>query len=65
MFRIAWRSKITGSTGHGDYRLSFQDGTSIIKELNKEYDYIEHWLELEPMKDNLSDQKCSEETSTK
>lgn len=57
MYRIAWRSKITGFTGHGEYILSFKNGTDIIKELDEEYDYMEHWLE--PMKVNLNGQRCS------
>lgn len=57
MYRIAWRSKITGLGGHGEYILSFRDGTDIIKELNAELCNIEHWLE--PMKVNLNGQTCS------
>jgi len=45
MYRIAWRSKITGFTGHGEYTLSFKDGQNLIRELDEEYDYMEHWLE--------------------
>jgi hypothetical protein len=53
MYRIAWRSKITGFTGHGDYILSFTDGTKLIKELDEEYHYMEHWLEA------TNEQVCS------
>jgi hypothetical protein len=45
MYRIAWRSKITSFTGHGEYILSFRDGQNLIRELDEEYDYMEHWLE--------------------
>jgi len=53
MYRIAWKSRITGFTGHGEYILSFKDGTNLIKELDEEYDYMEHWLEA------TNEQVCS------
>jgi hypothetical protein len=46
-YRIAWRSRITGATGHGEpvFRtLKMVD--EIVKQLNRERPELSHWWEL-------------------
>jgi len=45
MYRICWKSLITGTTGNGEYILTCNDAEEWINTLTKMYPYIEHWIE--------------------
>jgi hypothetical protein len=45
-FRIAWRTLVTGVSGHGEYFLSYENGQSFLNSLKKHTD-MEHWMEEE------------------
>ena len=45
MYRISWKSLITGFIGNGEYIFSHDDAKEYIDILNKKYPYIEHWIE--------------------
>ena len=45
-YRIAWRSKITGTTGYGEWSMSLRLLAELAVEyLNKNYPDVEHWFE--------------------
>ena len=44
--RIAWKSKETGATGHGEY-IDKKDADAWLEKVNKEHPELEHWLESE------------------
>lgn len=50
MFRIAWKSKITGATGHGNWFP--KDQLTIlnawIEKMEEEYPELDHWVEIKP-----------------
>ena len=48
MYRISWKSKVTGCTGNGNYMFTLEGVTEYIKMLNKEYPELDHWMESEP-----------------
>lgn len=41
---IAWRSKITGESGHGTVPLEEEAAEAWIEKLNREHPYLVHWL---------------------
>lgn len=45
MYRISWKSRITGCTGNGEYMFTHDDAKEYINSLNEKYPYIEHWIE--------------------
>ena len=49
-YRISWKSKETGATGHGEY-LDKEEAESWLENANKENPEIEHWLEPETEKE--------------
>ena len=48
MYRIAWRSKSTHLSGHGQYCLNRANAKESIQELNFKYKDIDHWIERKP-----------------
>jgi len=44
-FRIAWRSKLTGYTGHGEYCLTEQGAMDWLRYSNRNFPEIFHWIE--------------------
>ena len=59
MYRIAWKSIITGITGAGDYILSIKDAEDEIVFLNTLFPEAIHWVEggIAPL--NLTGHRCS------
>jgi hypothetical protein len=45
MYRICWKSLLTGLTGNGEYMFNHDYAKEYIDILNKKYPYIEHWIE--------------------
>jgi hypothetical protein len=45
-YRVAWKSKLTGATGHGEC-LSERDAKAWMEKANRENAELEHWLEPE------------------
>lgn len=45
MYRICWKSLITGFVGNGEYIFSHNDAKQMIDTLNEKYPYIKHWIE--------------------
>jgi hypothetical protein len=43
MYRIFWKHKMTGKTGHGE-PMSLELATSWIQQLNNDYQDILHWI---------------------
>lgn len=44
-YRVVWRSKKTGATGHGDPLDDREAVERIIMVLNRKYPEINHWVE--------------------
>ena len=44
MYRIFWRHKTTGNTGHGE-PIALNSAKAWIQRLNSEYQDILHWIE--------------------
>ena len=42
--RIAWKSKITGATGNGEF-MNKATAEAWLEKANKEHPDLEHWLE--------------------
>lgn len=59
MYRIAWKSIITGASGAGDYVLTMKDAEDEIVALNALYPEVIHWVEegIAPL--NLTGHRCS------
>lgn len=47
LYRISWRVRKSGYSGHGDYCLDEKCAMDWIVELNKLYPEINHWMEIE------------------
>lgn len=45
MYRVAWKNKITGQTGHGDWSNDYNLINAWVKEANKTEPNIFHWIE--------------------
>jgi hypothetical protein len=45
MYRIAWKSKITGYCGHGEWQADLIAVQSAIAIVENEFPEIEHWIE--------------------
>jgi len=45
MYRIAWVSKLTGFTGHGEWVFNFAVGSHLVETANRLYPEISHTLE--------------------
>jgi hypothetical protein len=45
MYRICWKSQLTGFIGNGEYMFTHDDAKECIDILNKKYPYIKHWIE--------------------
>ena len=48
MFRIAWKSSMTGYEGAGEYILEDDKASQEVERLNTLIPYISHWIEPEP-----------------
>jgi len=44
--RVCWKNKITGDTGNGEF-IDRESAEAWVKEENKKYPDLEHWLETE------------------
>lgn len=47
MGRVAWKSKITGASGHGSWILA-ELAAEWVKHENKATPTIDHWVEYKP-----------------
>lgn len=45
LYRIAWKSKITGFSGHGTATFSYDVAKEQCEDMDKEFPDISHWLE--------------------
>jgi hypothetical protein len=45
MYRIAWKSKVTGRCGHGEWQADLIAVQSAIAIVEDEFSEIEHWIE--------------------
>ena len=45
MFRINWRSKITGYESHGEPQYTQEEAEEICKQENRMFPEIDHWAE--------------------
>jgi hypothetical protein len=45
-YKLCWRNKTTGATGHGEY-MNKKEAESNVNRENSKYSHIEHWLESE------------------
>jgi hypothetical protein len=45
-YRIAWKSRITDATGHGEY-VDKKTAEGWLEKVNKDHPELEHWLEAE------------------
>jgi hypothetical protein len=60
MFRIAWKSKVSGSSGHGEYCLTEERAKEEVKGMNKDFPLSTFWYEAEkPPPLNLKGHRCS------
>lgn len=48
-YRIMWKSRLTGTTGNGEY-VDEEIARAWLEKANKEHPEIEHWLEPEDEK---------------
>lgn len=46
--RIAWKSKVTGETGHGRWYDTPEDLAATVAACNKIWPELHHWIETEP-----------------
>ncbi len=44
LYRIYWRSKTTGLSGNGTAFIEYHLAKREIKELNKKYPELDHWM---------------------
>ena len=51
LYRVRWRSRITGQTGGGEGLLTRQCAAEWVRAMNREWPQIEHWIE--PERDDL------------
>lgn len=59
MFRISWRSNLTGYTGNGQYCYSDTELLeSHIAALNEKYPNFHHWIEGAPDTDRTTTRYC-------
>jgi hypothetical protein len=45
VYRIHWRSKITGISGNGTQFMEYHFAKREIKNLNKKYPELDHWMD--------------------
>jgi len=55
MYRIAWRSKVTGATGLSSVLYSLERAKEITDEMNSKHICLIHWPKLEPPPDPAGD----------
>lgn len=47
MYRIAWKSLVTGFEGHGEFMFTQQEAEKMAVKLTAEYPELLHWVESE------------------
>ena len=59
-FRIAWKNKDTGATGHGEY-VNKEIADAWLEKENKKHPELEHWLEPEEKENDKEETESSED----
>jgi len=60
MYRIAWKSKVSGLSGNGQYNLSEKEAKEQVATLSKEFPLATYWYEAnKPPPLNLKGHRCS------
>jgi plastocyanin len=47
MYRIAWKSLVTGFEGRGEFMFTCEEAENMVAKLTVEYPEIHHWIESE------------------
>jgi hypothetical protein len=54
MYRVAWKNTRANCSGNGEFYLTELEAALWVRFMNKKYPYINHWLEKELPRPNLS-----------
>jgi hypothetical protein len=59
-YRIAWQSTCTKKKGHGDYVFhSREDAQAKVSYLNKEFPFIQHWVEKNEKENKMKEKEIN------